>query len=176
MGRPLWKDRPTKERERTMEQTVLDSPLGPLTLFAEDNCLVSLVFGNYGDYDDIPLFREARRQLEEYFSGTRQTFALPLHPEGTEFQCRVWAALTEIPYGTTISYRDLATRVASPKGFQAVGQASGKNPLPILIPCHRVIAANGGLGGYSSGLEHKQFLLALEGIPVWESRRKRRRG
>ncbi|MDY3015239.1 MAG: methylated-DNA--[protein]-cysteine S-methyltransferase [Evtepia sp.] len=146
-----------------MEQAVIHSPLGPLTLFAEDNRLIALVFGNYGGYDDIPLFREAQRQLEEYFSGQRRTFSLPMNPEGTDFQRRVWGALMEIPYGAPISYRDLAARVDVPKAFQAVGQANGKNPIPILIPCHRVIAANGTLGGYSGGLERKRFLLELEG-------------
>ena len=163
---------PDKERESTMEQAVISSPLGPLTLFAEDNCLIALVFGNYGGYDDIPLFREAQRQLEEYFSGQRRNFSLPMNPEGTEFQRRVWMALTEIPYGAPISYRELAVRVEAPKAFQAVGQANGRNPLPILIPCHRVIAANGTLGGYSGGLERKKFLLELEGYACKVSRKK----
>ena len=157
------------EREIIMEQTVIQSPLGPLTLFSEDQRLIALVFGRYGSCDDTPLFRKARRQLEEYFSGRRRTFSLPLNPEGTAFQRRVWLALRDIPYGTTISYRELAARVGSPRGFQAVGQANGHNPLPILIPCHRVIAADGGLGGYASGLERKRFLLDLEGVPVKEA-------
>lgn len=158
-----------------MEQAVIASPLGPLTLFAEDNCLIALVFGNYGDYDDTPLFREAHCQLDEYFAGQRQQFSLPLRPEGTQFQCRVWEALADIPYGAVISYRELAARVDSPRGFQAVGQANGRNPLPILIPCHRVIAANGGLGGYSGGLENKRFLLELEGVRIREPRMRRKR-
>ena len=131
-----------------MEQAVIYSPVGPLTLFAEDDFLTALVYGDYGGYDDIPLFREARRQLDEYFDGQRQTFHLPLRPEGTEFQKKVWQVLCRIPYGQMISYRELA---------------HGHNPLPILIPCHRVIAANGTLGGYSGGLERKRFLLHLEG-------------
>lgn len=148
-----------------MEQAVYDSPLGPLTLFAEEGSLVALVYGDYGGYDDLPLFREAVRQLEEYFSGQRQTFDLPLNPDGTDFQRKIWKLLSQIPYGTAISYRDLAVRAGAPRAFQAVGQANGRNPLPILIPCHRVIAANGTLGGYSGGVERKQFLLELEGIP-----------
>ena len=147
-----------------MQQAVIQSPMGPLTLFAEDGYLTALVFGDYGGYDHLSLFEEARRQLEEYFAGYRQNFDLPLDPGGTDFQRRVWRALTEIPYGKAISYRDLAQRAACPKGFRAVGQANGKNPLPILIPCHRVIGADGGLGGYSAGLERKRFLLDLEGI------------
>ena len=146
-----------------MEQAVFPSPLGPLTVFAEGNTLTALVFGDYGGWDDTPLFRETGRQLEEYFAGMRRSFSLPLDPAGTEFQLRVWRALCGIPYGTTVSYKELARRVDSPKGFQAVGQANGRNPLPILIPCHRVIAAGGGLGGYSGGVERKRLLLELEG-------------
>ena len=88
-----------------MEQAVIYSPVGPLTLFAEDDFLTALVYGDYGGYDDIPLFREARRQLDEYFDGQRQTFHLPLRPEGTEFQKKVWQVLCRIPYGQVISYR-----------------------------------------------------------------------
>lgn len=146
-----------------MEQAVIYSPVGPLTLFAEHDFLTALVYGDYGGYDDIPLFREARRQLDEYFEGQRRTFHLPLCPEGTDFQKKVWQVLCRIPYGQLISYRELAARVGSPRAFQAVGQANGHNPLPILIPCHRVIAADGTLGGYSGGLERKRFLLHLEG-------------
>ena len=158
-----------------MEQAVIYSPVGPLTLFAEDDSLTALVYGDYGGYDDIPLFREARRQLEEYFDGQRQDFHLPLCPEGTEFQKKVWQVLCRIPYGQVISYRELAARVGSPRAFQAVGQANGHNPLPILIPCHRVIAADGTLGGYSGGLERKRFLLHLEGndLPVTPAPRRR---
>ena len=147
-----------------MEQTVIPSPMGPLTLFAENNRLTALVFGDFGGYDHLPLFEMARRQLEEYFAGYRQNFDLPLDPGGTDFQRRVWRTLLDIPYGKSISYKELAQRVDRPKGFQAVGQANGKNPLPILIPCHRVIAADGSLGGYSAGLDRKGFLLDLEGI------------
>ena len=147
-----------------MEQAVIHSPLGPLTLFAEDDHLTALVYGDYGSYDDLPLFREAKRQLEAYFAGQRQAFSLPLNPDGTAFQRRVWQSLCDIPYGRVISYRELAAQVGSPRAFQAVGQANGRNPLPILIPCHRVIAADGTLGGYSSGVERKRFLLRLEGL------------
>ena len=159
-----------------MEQAVISSPLGPLTLFAEDGHLTALVYGDYGGYDDLPLFREAKRQLEEYFAGQRHTFSLPMAPDGTEFQCRVWQVLQDIPDGTAISYRELADRVGSPRAFQAVGQANGRNPLPILIPCHRVIASNGTLGGYSGGVERKRYLLQREGVSVPEPKpRKPRR-
>lgn len=151
-----------------MEQAVIFTPMGPLTLFAQENCLAALVFGDFGGYDHLPLFEEARRQLEEYFAGSRQNFDLPLNPGGTDFQRRVWRALMDIPYGTAISYRELARRADCPRGYQAVGQANGRNPLPILIPCHRVIGADGTLGGYSGGLDRKRFLLDLEGVPYRE--------
>lgn len=151
-----------------MEQAVIYTPMGPLTLFAQENCLAALVFGDYGGYDHLPLFEEARRQLEEYFAGSRQNFDLPLNPGGTDFQRRVWRTLLDIPYGTAISYRELARRADCPRGYQAVGQANGRNPLPILIPCHRVIGADGTLGGYSGGLDRKRFLLDLEGVPYRE--------
>lgn len=151
-----------------MEQAVIFTPMGPLTLFAQENCLAALVFGDFGGYDHLPLFEEARRQLEEYFAGSRQNFDLPLNPGGTDFQRRVWRTLMDIPYGTAISYRELARRADCPRGYQAVGQANGRNPLPILIPCHRVIGADGTLGGYSGGLDRKRFLLDLEGVSYRE--------
>ena len=99
-----------------------------------------------------------------------------VNPDGTAFQRRVWQSLCDIPYGRVISYRELAAQVGSPRAFQAVGQANGRNPLPILIPCHRVIAADGTLGGYSSGVERKRFLLRLEGLSIPESKPPRRVG
>ncbi|MDO4516086.1 MAG: methylated-DNA--[protein]-cysteine S-methyltransferase [Bacillota bacterium] len=151
-----------------MEQAVIVTPMGPLTLFARESRLTALVFGDFGSYDHLPLFGETQRQLEEYFAGSRQNFDLPLDPGGTDFQRRVWRALMDIPYGTAISYRELARRADCPRGYQAVGQANGRNPLPILIPCHRVIGADGTLGGYSGGLDRKRFLLDLEGIAYRE--------
>ena len=151
-----------------MEQAVIYTPMGPLTLFAQENRLTALVFGDFGSYDYLPLFGETQRQLEEYFAGSRQNFDLPLDPSGTDFQRRVWRALLDIPYGTAISYRELARRADCPRGYQAVGQANGRYPLPILIPCHRVIGADGTLGGYSGGLDRKRFLLDLEGIAYRE--------
>lgn len=105
---------------------------------------------------------EGARQLLEYFAGARTAFDLPLEPAGTEFQRSVWFALARIPFGTTLSYAELARRVGRPRAFRAVGQANGANPLPIILPCHRVIAADGGLGGYSGGLGVKTRLLAHE--------------
>jgi methylated-DNA-[protein]-cysteine S-methyltransferase len=105
---------------------------------------------------------EAARQLREYFAGRRAEFDLPLAPEGTAFQRTVWRQLQAIPYGETISYGELARRVGNPKASRAVGSANGANPLPIVIPCHRVIAGDGTLGGFGGGLPTKQMLLALE--------------
>jgi methylated-DNA-[protein]-cysteine S-methyltransferase len=105
---------------------------------------------------------EAAKQLLEYFEGKRKDFSLPLDPQGTAFQKKVWSALSEIPYGETRSYKDIAVRVGSPKGFRAVGGANHNNPISIIIPCHRVVAADGGLGGYGGGLQIKTLLLGLE--------------
>ncbi len=110
-----------------------------------------------------PALRTAAAQLEEYFSGTRTSFSLPLAPRGTAFQLDVWKALADIPYGVTTTYGELARRVGRPGAARAVGQANGANPLPIVVPCHRVVAADGGLGGYAGGADTKRRLLALEG-------------
>ena len=112
---------------------------------------------------ETPLLARGRTQLLEYLSGLRREFDLPLAPEGTPFQQRVWAQLQCIPWGETRSYRDLATAVGCPKGFRAVGMANKRNPIPILIPCHRVIGADGSLTGYAGGPELKRALLRLEG-------------
>jgi methylated-DNA-[protein]-cysteine S-methyltransferase len=105
---------------------------------------------------------EAMRQLKEYFAGRRSEFDLPLAPEGTEFQRNVWKRLQEIPYGETISYGELAKRIGNPNASRAVGAANGSNPIPIVIPCHRVIGANGKLTGFGGGLPTKEALLSLE--------------
>jgi len=104
----------------------------------------------------------ARKQLEEYFAGTRQAFDLPLCPHGTAFQKQVWWELARIPYGTTISYGELARRIGQPAAMRAVGAANGRNPLPIVLPCHRVIGANGSLTGFGGGLPTKRYLLSME--------------
>lgn len=119
---------------------------------------------------DHPLIREASRQLELYFAGRLRDFDLPLSMQGTPFQLRVWETLRTIPYGQTISYAELAQRTGSPKGFRAVGAANGKNPIPIIVPCHRVINSGGGLGGFSCGIAYKRRLLDLEsGSCLWTS-------
>ena len=105
-------------------------------------------------------------QLEEYFAGHRRTFDLPLELEGTDFQRSVWLQLAEIPYGETVSYAEMALMVGRPHAFRAVGQANGANPIPIVLPCHRVVASGGGLGGYGGGLPMKRQLLRLEGVQI----------
>jgi len=110
------------------------------------------------------LLKEAVRQLESYFAGELKEFTLPLKPEGTEFMKKVWSALCEIPYGKTVSYKEIAEKVGVPKGARAVGIANNRNPIPIFIPCHRVIGADGSLTGYGGGLDMKKYLLELEGL------------
>ena len=147
---------------------VLPSPPGQLLLAADDLGLtrVRLLAGplpdNAGDRPGDPFLREAAGQLTAYFAGRLRRFDLPLHPSGTSFQQRVWAILREIPYGETRSYKEVAQAVGSPGAFRAVGMANHCNPLLIVIPCHRVIAADGGLRGFACGLECKRFLLRLE--------------
>ncbi len=154
---------------------VIDSILGPLTIVAEDGhirCLyMDLQRHRPGDDElgepeppgrDVEPFKAAADQLDAYFEGERTTFDLPLAPVGSEFQQRVWAALQEIPYGQTESYGEVAERIGSPGAARAVGLANGKNPIGILIPCHRVVGANGSLTGYGGGLDRKRQLLDLE--------------
>lgn len=144
---------------------IVPSPVGPLTLTQEDQALTGLHFGEHpqqGAEGPTPLLEKAARQLEEYFAGQRKEFSLPLAPKGTEFQLRVWQALLQIPYGETRSYGELAAMVGNPKACRAVGGANHRNPLSILIPCHRVVGTGGSLTGYAGGLAIKEFLLKLE--------------
>lgn len=156
----------------TIHTTLVDSPVGPLFVAADDAGLRAIEFRDNRhpvrrDCDwregDNAVLREARRQLGEYFAGRRRHFDLPLSPQGTDFQRAVWSALATIPYGETISYAQLASRVRRPSATRAVGAANGRNPLPIVLPCHRVIGADGSLTGFGGGLPTKQFLLKLEG-------------
>lgn len=161
-------------RERSMiNQTqfaIMHTPIGPL-LIAENLSGVSAIIFN-ADAFSIPdswvqvenLSSEVMNQLQQYFNGERYEFDLPLSPEGTSFQLEVWRALEKIPYGETISYLDLAKRIGKPAAVRAVGAANGANPLPIVIPCHRVIGHNGKLTGYGGGLEKKQYLLSMESL------------
>lgn len=110
----------------------------------------------------LAIFEETEKQLNEYFANKRTEFDLPLDPQGTAFQKQVWDVLITIPFGKTVSYKDIAVKIDKPKGSQAVGQANGKNPISVVIPCHRVIGKNGSLTGYAGGLDRKSKLLALE--------------
>ena len=149
-----------------------DSPIGPMTLVQEGEALARLDFDVPSQPEEAtPLLLEACRQLREYFAGERKAFALPLAPAGTEFQKKVWAALRDIPWGETRSYGDIARAIGKPTACRAVGMANGRNPLPVFIPCHRVIGTNGSITGYSGGLEKKRFLLRLEGISQWKENR-----
>lgn len=150
----------------------IDSPVGPLLLAADDDGLHLIEFasprhpaarGRDWHEGSHAALDQTRAQLDEYFAGDRRTFDLPLSPRGTPFQRDVWRALQRIPYGETISYAALATGIGKPTATRAVGAANGRNPLPIVVPCHRVIGADGSLTGFGGGLPIKQFLLALEG-------------
>lgn len=157
----------------TTVHTVVDSPCGPLTLVARGDAIAGLYMTdqrhrpaqeNFGPRDDtLPVFAEAAAQLAAYFVGERTSFDLDLAMVGTPFQGRVWSALREIPYGETVSYGDLAEAIGRPGASRAVGLANGKNPIGIIVPCHRVIGANGSMTGYGGGLDRKRWLLALEG-------------
>lgn len=148
--------------------TTQATPIGDLTVCVEDGKVTNLLFGSElskGDYlreEEDKLIREVFLQLGEYFAGKRKTFDLPLAPVGTPFQLSVWKALQTIPYGQTRSYRDVAIQVGNPKAARAIGSANHHNPIAIIIPCHRVIAADGSLGGFGGGLPIKAFLLDLE--------------
>ncbi len=157
-----------------LNSIVIDSPMGKLTIAATASGIAAIGFGTE-DFNSLatklkltlsntstPLLENCAKQLEEYFAGKRRCFSLPMNLVGTEFQQKVWHALMSIPYGETISYKEESQRVGNEKAIRAVAQANGANPLPIVIPCHRVINANGNLGGYSSGVDKKQFLLNLE--------------
>jgi methylated-DNA-[protein]-cysteine S-methyltransferase len=132
-----------------MPQLSLHTPLGEVTISEDGGAIVALDWGRGRDQEATPLLREACDQLQKYFDGKRMSFDLPLAPEGSDFQKRVWAALCAIPPGKTRSYADIARTIGSAP--RAVGGANGANPIPLFIPCHRVIAADGSLGGYSGG-------------------------
>lgn len=149
-----------------MSTRTIETPIGPLTLQADEAAVTAIRFGAGGAQDTSPLLDAAEAQLREYFAGALRTFDLPLAPHGTAFQQRVWAALRAIPYGETRTYGELAAAIGSPNASRAVGMANHRNPISIVIPCHRVIGANGTLTGYAGGLEVKRKLLALEGINI----------
>jgi len=149
-----------------MAATVVDSPIGPLGLAASDQGLRAVLFGGGGlrTEGQSPVLAEAAAQLDAYFAGELVTFDLPLELHGSEFQRSCWLALASIPYGQTVSYGEQARRLGlGPEAARAVGAANGQNPLPLVLPCHRVIGADGSLTGFGGGLATKRFLLEHEG-------------
>jgi methylated-DNA-[protein]-cysteine S-methyltransferase len=154
----------------------VDSPIGRLLLTSDGESLTGLYMGAPSKSPELgndwlekpndgPL-PKATRQLEEYFAGKRKVFELPLKMQGTEFQKRVWLQLTKIPFGETWSYGQLAKTLDNPNGSRAVGLANGRNPIAVIVPCHRVIGADGSMTGFGGGIPRKQWLLAHEGLPA----------
>ena len=150
--------------------TTIDSPIGRLTLLSQGGCLTHLVMEDQAHATPVPpgserddgAFVDVVAQRGEYFAGERTRFDVPMALEGTDFQRRVWSELCAIPYGRTISYGELARRIDNPRASRAVGSANGRNPIAVIVPCHRVIAGDGSLGGYGGGLDRKVVLLELE--------------
>jgi methylated-DNA-[protein]-cysteine S-methyltransferase len=154
--------------------THFDTPMGAMLAVATDDAITDLhivsgkyvpkIDGQWIDSPKLPVFLQLRQELHEYFDGKRKRFEVKLAPEGTEFQKAAWKALTKIPFGQTRSYGEQAAAIGNPKAVRAIGAANGRNPIAIVVPCHRVIGANGTLTGYAGGLDKKEFLLKLEGI------------
>lgn len=155
--------------------TIIESPLGPLTLVTREGALAGVymtqqrhlppedTFGPRVTTSDVPVFTRTAEQLAAYFAGDLRDFDIDLSTSGTPFQCRVWAALRDIPYGETASYGELAAALGQPSASRAVGLANGKNPVSIIVPCHRVVGANGSMTGYGGGIARKRWLLDFEG-------------
>lgn len=170
MGMPL---RPA-DYLQSPRRCEIESPIGRLILIADDLGLTHILFRTHSladlglrsqdvpEVDDDPVLAQAVAQLAEYFAGDRDDFDLPLHLEGPDFEVSTWRAMLTIPFGETISYGEQADRAGYPGAFQAVGAANGRNPLPLVIPCHRVIGSDGSLVGFGGGLQMKRFLLDLE--------------
>lgn len=146
----------------------LETAIGQLLIAEEDGKLTNVHMapdGKEWHLEKTPVLEQAAKELAEYFAGTRKTFDVPLGPKGTEFQQAVWKALTEIPYGETRTYGEIAAIVGKPHAYRAVGMANNRNPLMIVVPCHRVIGSKGNLTGYAGGLDVKEALLKLEASP-----------
>ena len=160
--------------QKDVATLIIQSPVGNLRLTASALGLrsIEVIRGSRGGDSTLPkgaaasMVRLAERELREYFAGRRKKFTVALDLDGTDFQRAAWEAMRKIPYGKTISYGDQARAIGKPKAFRAVGSANGRNPIPIIVPCHRVLAGDGSLGGYSLGLAMKRKLLALEGVSV----------
>ncbi|WP_353894056.1 methylated-DNA--[protein]-cysteine S-methyltransferase [Proteinivorax hydrogeniformans] len=151
-----------------MYYKIVNSPLGDLTLVANEQALQKIVFGTLAEDSleekETTLLNQAEDELQKYFKGTLKKFAVPVKPQGSYFQMAVWDYLKMVPYGDTISYGQVAKAIGNPKAVRAVGQANNKNPIPIIIPCHRVVGKDGSLIGYSGKLENKKKLLDMEGL------------
>jgi methylated-DNA-[protein]-cysteine S-methyltransferase len=155
-----------------IQYIIYHSPIGQITISTDGTSISSVhiegdryfthIPDEWKQNQDEPLLQRVQVELDKYFAGLLTEFTIPITPQGTEFQQLVWRALREIPIGTTISYGDLAKRIGRPHAVRAVGTAIGRNPICIIIPCHRVLASNGSLGGYVAGVERKQYLLHLE--------------
>jgi methylated-DNA-[protein]-cysteine S-methyltransferase len=143
---------------------IYESPIGPLSLVSNGAALTHLLFDGAREAAGVEdaVLESARKQLDAYFRGKGKGFSLPLDPSGTDFQKRVWMALRDIPFGQTTAYSDIAARIGAPKAMRAVGAANGRNPIAIIVPCHRVIGADGSMTGFGGGLPRKSYLLALE--------------
>lgn len=163
-------------QKQTIYTHRIKSPVGNLDLYADANSLLAVTFAEHTEtlskqFKEIefiekesPVIKKAVRQLTEYFAGKRKSFDLDLDPSGTAFQKKAWATLRKIPFGTTLSYKEQATKMGSPKAIRAVGSANGQNPIAIIVPCHRVISSSGKLSGYAGGSKIKAKLLQLEGL------------
>jgi methylated-DNA-[protein]-cysteine S-methyltransferase len=149
-----------------LRYTYVDTPIGAILIAGDSESIVAIHFAGAKPKPDWirddDAFPEACGQLRAYFAGEMQTFSLPLAPQGTEFQMSVWRALQQIPYGETTTYSTIANRIGRPAAIRAVGAANGANPIPIVIPCHRVIGSNGSMTGFGGGIDVKRKLLALE--------------
>lgn len=152
-----------------MEQALfLDTPIGPLSIIASDKAVTAIRFGEKTDTpaspptDASPLLKQVASELGEYFAGNRHSFTFPVEPAGTPFQQAVWSALQTIPCGQTRTYKQIAEQIGRPAACRAVGMANNRNPIPVVIPCHRVVGSDGKLTGYAGGLDIKDFLLRLE--------------
>ncbi|AFA47254.1 methylated-DNA-[protein]-cysteine S-methyltransferase Ogt [Acetobacterium woodii DSM 1030] len=166
-GQVWFYDQINDKMEENMEHGYCyETQLGKIVLTENGKAITRLIFSEVlpeGVIDqETPLLKKASQQLDEYFSGQRQSFDLPLQPQGTDFQQKVWKALQDIPYGEVCSYKAIAQAIGNEKACRAVGGANNRNPISIIIPCHRVIGANGDLVGYGGGIELKKQLLALE--------------
>ncbi|MDB6054193.1 MAG: ogt [Verrucomicrobiales bacterium] len=163
----------TEKRAITNSYAVIDSPIGKLMLVADEEWLVGLYFvdcphvpamsGNWKRDAQHALLRQAGEQLHEYFAGHRTRFTIPLRSTGTDFQKSIWKQIEQIPYGQTLSYSELATRAGASHAIRAAGTSTGRNPISIIVPCHRVVGKNGGMCGFAGGLDRKALLLKLEG-------------